>query len=66
MKTLLIIGAGPGGYECAVRAAKAGLDVHIADRANHVAELVSTKVASQQNVYATVPKHLKRHELPRL
>lgn len=36
MKTLLIIGAGPGGYECAVRAAKAGLDVHIADRADHV------------------------------
>lgn len=36
MKTLLIIGAGSGGYECAVRAAKAGLDVHIADRANHV------------------------------
>lgn len=36
MKSLLIIGAGPGGYECAVRAAKAGLDVHIADNAAHL------------------------------
>lgn len=36
MKSLLIIGAGPGGYECAVKAAKAGLDVHIADRAGHL------------------------------
>lgn len=36
MKTLLIIGAGPGGYECAVKAAKAGLDVHITDRADHL------------------------------
>lgn len=36
MKSLLIIGAGPGGYECAVRAAKAGLDVHIADKADHL------------------------------
>lgn len=36
MKSLLIIGAGPGGYECAVRAAKAGLDVHIVDHAKHL------------------------------
>lgn len=36
MKTLLIIGAGPGGYECAVRAAKAGLSVHIVDHATHL------------------------------
>ena len=36
MKTLLIIGAGPGGYECAVRAAKAGLDVHIVDKVGHL------------------------------
>lgn len=36
MKTLVIIGAGPGGYECAVRAAKAGLDVHIIDRREHL------------------------------
>lgn len=36
MKTLLIIGAGPGGYECAVRAAKAGLNVHIVDKAGHL------------------------------
>lgn len=36
MKSLLIIGAGPGGYECAVRAAKAGLDVHVVDRTTHL------------------------------
>lgn len=36
MKSLLIIGAGPGGYECAVRAAKAGLDVHIVDKSTHL------------------------------
>lgn len=36
MKSLVIIGAGPGGYECAVRAAKAGLDVHIVDKADHL------------------------------
>lgn len=36
MKSLFIIGAGPGGYECAVRAAKSGLDVHIADNAKHI------------------------------
>ena len=36
MKSLLIIGAGPGGYECALRAAKSGLDVHVVDRAEHI------------------------------
>lgn len=36
MKSLLIIGAGPGGYECAVRAAKSGLEVHIVDQAAHL------------------------------
>jgi len=36
MNSLLIIGAGPGGYECAVKAAKAGLDVHIVDSAMHI------------------------------
>lgn len=36
MKTLLIIGAGPGGYECAVQAAAAGLDVHVVDSADHL------------------------------
>lgn len=36
MKSLIIIGAGPGGYECAVRAAKSGLDVHVIDRENHL------------------------------
>ena len=35
MKSLLIIGAGPGGYECALRAAKSGLDVHVVDRATY-------------------------------
>lgn len=36
MKSLFIIGAGPGGYECAVKAAKAGLDVHIVDKADRL------------------------------
>lgn len=36
MKRLIIIGAGPGGYECAVRAARHGLDVHIIDHAGHL------------------------------
>ena len=36
MKTLVIIGAGPGGYECAVKAAKTGLDVHVFDDEGHV------------------------------
>ena len=35
-KKLAIIGAGPGGYECAVRAAHAGLEVHIFDRIDHL------------------------------
>lgn len=36
MKRLIIIGAGPGGYECAVRAAKSGLEVHVIDSADHL------------------------------
>lgn len=36
MPRLIIIGAGPGGYECAVKAARRGLDVHIIDRAAHL------------------------------
>lgn len=36
MRTLVIIGAGPGGYGCAVRAAQSGLDVHVVDRADHL------------------------------
>lgn len=36
MRKLIIIGAGPGGYECAVRAAKAGLEVHLVDNASHI------------------------------
>ena len=36
MSSLLIIGAGPGGYECAVKAAKAGLEVHVVDSASHL------------------------------
>ena len=36
MKKLLILGAGPGGYECAVRAARRGLEVHIVDKTEHL------------------------------
>lgn len=34
--TLLIIGAGPGGYECALRAARLGLNVTLIDDAGHL------------------------------
>ena len=36
MQKLIIIGAGPGGYECAVQAAQQGLEVHVIDSPEHV------------------------------
>ena len=36
MQKLIIIGAGPGGYECAVQAARQGLEVHVIDSPEHV------------------------------
>lgn len=50
---LIIIGAGPGGYETAIEAAKAGLTVTLIE-AKHLGGTCLNEGASPQNAWHTV------------
>lgn len=52
---VIIIGAGPGGYETAVYAAKKGLSVTLFEQ-RKAGEPASTKAVFLQNAFAVAPK----------